>query len=65
MCAELYQCWLTDRRHMAQPDDVVEYPQLDVAEVATTVDRIRRHSITGHIPPPIPRPDKEGRRRSR
>jgi hypothetical protein len=50
---------------MAQPDDVVEYPRLDVTDVATTVNRIRRHSITGHIPPPVPLPNKKGRRRSR
>jgi hypothetical protein len=59
MCAELYQCWLTDRRHMAQPEDVVEYPQLDPEGVAATVHTLRRHSITGRIPPPIPRPEKD------
>ena len=61
MCAELYQCWLTDRRHMPQPDEIVEYPRPDAKAVAAAVRTLRRHSITGRIPPPIPRTEKDER----
>ncbi len=48
---------------MIQPDDVVEYPVVDPVAVERVVSAIRKHSITGTIPAPIPWPDDESKKR--